>query len=597
MGATVTTTIRVVGEDRASEEIRKARKALKETAESAEAASKNVNNIGEKSGDLERGFMGLKDVVGGLAEGPLGEMANKFGGIEAIVKGFGPALGGVGMAVAAIATGAALWYEHTEKIRKAAIDIKIKAIEASKEDLEAQALRLGVAKELIGWKERETTVAAVVAAGAKHATEIDALRLKQLEAQKENQTEKVSELGREIAALEFALRIDGRRLETARELTGATEIRTAAHMRDATRELVQQDKINGIMDKRDRLAAQSADIAGKRYTSESRRLTLLAEIKKGGGDLVAQERELNSLTVARIGLDSRDRTVAAEGQAIMESRQAAAKAANAAAIARRKALRDANFAFAAEETADIEAKFQTEREFANKAFLAAQAHMAAEKSDRDALRVTAQALTTDPAEKARLQLIEIEIAQVDRLEAAQARHYTNEAARATAMLAIENDSNAKRLAILNSEMARQKQADNAQIDGALKTAGAVVAGLEQIGLAQQAAAGLKALLAGAEAFYQFSLGNIPGGIAATAAAIQFAQIAGGAGGSSAASGGGGSFAGQTAQLGAAPQSSGGPTIINFTKGFVVGTPQQVGVAVGKAVKSVASTGYAQKKAA
>ena len=104
--ATIQTTIRLVGEDRASAAIKGAADAMDHAGKSAKHAAESTEAIAEKSGDLERGFRGFKDVLG-QASPALQDLTDKFGGIEALLKGFGPKFGAVGIAIAAVEIGRA----------------------------------------------------------------------------------------------------------------------------------------------------------------------------------------------------------------------------------------------------------------------------------------------------------------------------------------------------------------------------------------------------------------------------------------------------------------------------------------------------------
>lgn len=109
-------------------------------------------------------------------------------------------------------------------------------------------------------------------------------------------------------------------------------------------------------------------------------------------------------------------------------------------------------------------------------------------------------------------------------------------------------------------------------------------------------AGILALMEGAHAVAAFATGNIPGAIGHGAAALLYGGIAGGLIGTSssgsAPSASGGAPTPSTATTPSTGNTSGGQVInIHFSRGFVVGTPQQVGKAVKGALKSLNGTGY------
>ena len=97
----------------------------------------------------------------------------------------------------------------------------------------------------------------------------------------------------------------------------------------------------------------------------------------------------------------------------------------------------------------------------------------------------------------------------------------------------------------------------------------------------------------------FAAGDFVGGAGHAAAAALYGAVAGGAlasgaggasGGAGGVSAGGGAGAGGASGGASAPAEGGRVVNIYLTKGFVVGTPQQVGVAVQSAMRSLAGTG-------
>jgi len=127
----------------------------------------------------------------------------------------------------------------------------------------------------------------------------------------------------------------------------------------------------------------------------------------------------------------------------------------------------------------------------------------------------------DPARKALLQQQQIEIDKTRELAEVKANLYLTSAQQAQLAAAIEVEA-------ANKVAAAQREVTSAQyqqVQAYLQAGDAIANALLQGDAATRASAGLKALMAGAESFYQFSLGNIPGGIAAGAAAVQFARAA------------------------------------------------------------------------
>ena len=114
--------------------------------------------------------------------------------------------------------------------------------------------------------------------------------------------------------------------------------------------------------------------------------------------------------------------------------------------------------------------------------------------------------------------------------------------------------------------------------------------------AELAAAGVKATLAVAEGLYAVAKSGpagIPQLIAGIAAAAQFA-IAAGTSAPQIPSGGGGGGGGQS--MAPAATADNRPITINV-QGAIIGTPQQVGQNVNKALKSLKGTGYTVKAGA
>lgn len=592
-GTTVTTTIRIVGEDRASAEIAKVKKSLHETADATREAA-------EKSGDIEKGFRGLKDIVGQLGAGPLQEIGDRFGGIENLIKGFGPALGPVAIGVAAIGAGVAYWYDQQEKARVSALKTQIASIEAQSKDIEARAKSLNISAEVLGFSTKQLTADEAIAAGQKDLASLDEKRKALLEARISKEKEKIPPLEREIALLGQAIQMDQIRLDAAKERATSVMFSDADAKRAATQEAVNQAAINGILDARTRINKQHEDIEAKKWVLAASERRVLTEIRAGTGDRLALEKELNEIVTKRLALGDREKAIEAEAAQLLADKQAKRKAAHEKAVADAKTARDLRLAWIDAEAAAAD-KAESAAQDKRKAMTAERIETAKQEHDAaQAARVSVQTVTVDPAEKARLQLVEIEIEQTLQLDQIRANATINEATRQAQLLALEQESNGKRLAILTSEQQRKDAAAKAEIDNGFAIAKAGLSALEQLGIGRQALDGLRAAESAAEALYQASIGNIPGAIAAGAAAVQFGIAAGTSTPQVGAAGGGGGFASQTAQIGASQGgggSGGAPIVINFGKGFVVGTAQDVGKAVNKAIKSISATGYPQKQAA
>lgn len=83
----------------------KAGNAIKQAEDQAAALGKRMSAVAERSGDVERGFLGLKDIAATLS--PQAQIiADVAGGLEGMVKGLGGLLGPVGMAIGVVAAAA-----------------------------------------------------------------------------------------------------------------------------------------------------------------------------------------------------------------------------------------------------------------------------------------------------------------------------------------------------------------------------------------------------------------------------------------------------------------------------------------------------------
>jgi hypothetical protein len=171
--------------------------------------------------------------------------------------------------------------------------------------------------------------------------------------------------------------------------------------------------------------------------------------------------------------------------------------------------------------ADTESQAARMREIAASEAKSAQELTATYAALQDRVRGIYATAEQDPARKALLQQQQIEIDKTRELAEVKANLYLTSAQQAQLAAAIEVEA-------ANKVAAAQREVTSAQyqqVQAYLQAGDAIANALLQGDAATRASAGLKALMAGAESFYQFSLGNIPGGIAAGAAAVQFARAA------------------------------------------------------------------------
>lgn len=137
-------------------------------------------------------------------------------------------------------------------------------------------------------------------------------------------------------------------------------------------------------------------------------------------------------------------------------------------------------------------------------------------------------------------------------------------------------------------------------EGAISASGAVAAAFVSD---EKSKAGILAATEGAAAIAAFASGNIAGGVGHTAAAAAYAGVAGGVfGGTGAGSSGSagsvsGASGGTLAGAGNSPSGASGGQVVNIVlgKGFVIGTPAQVGKSIGKALGATKGTGFGSGK--
>jgi hypothetical protein len=127
----------------------------------------------------------------------------------------------------------------------------------------------------------------------------------------------------------------------------------------------------------------------------------------------------------------------------------------------------------------------------------------------------------DPARKALLQQQQIEIDKTRELAEVKANLYLTTAQQAQLAAAIEIEAANRVAETQRAITAGQYQ----QVQSYLQAGDAIANALLQGDAAMRASAGLKAIIAGAESLFQFSLGNYPGALAAGVAAVQYARAA------------------------------------------------------------------------
>lgn len=632
---TVTQTIRFEGQDAATATANKVKASVQGIGTAAAESAKQTSRIAEKTGDLERGFMGLKDIIGGVADGPLAAVADRMGGIEAVIKGFGPAMGAVGLAIGAAGLAASYLYEKAETARKAALDVEIQRLGYLQNDNEALARHLGVSNELLGVKKGIATVEEVVSAAQSHARDLLKNQQEILEAQKDKQTEKVRLLEIEQSTLKGLLAVDELRLVRAREAAELAKI-AAGESSARTREREEREaKIAGIMDAQERLRQ-------KDYYRQFEMAQLTAEdnrLKKSGYDSGARFAEIEGrrLEISRRlrELSGEELSDAREGEAIASARRAKAQAGVAAA----KAAVDAQRKRDEEQRKIIDDGFKAQNELQAK--IAADNEADAKKAiaAQEAIRKAKIAATEDPQQRLNLERYDIEIRKAKELAAikeslasadtkalqeaevqmraaaelgaaevrakeavaAATAKATNEnrklatsvldivgpAAQAAQAVGGPGLSNAFAAAVESGrKLANSWSATESNASGIIGAVGNVAAAVVD---SEKEKAGILAVMESAQAVAAFATGDLVGSAAHAAAAVMYGGIAGGLIGGSTGGGAGAAPGGFGAQAQAAPVAGGqgmggGMTVVN-NYNAPLGTRYEIGKSVAESAKA------------
>jgi hypothetical protein len=157
--------------------------------------------------------------------------------------------------------------------------------------------------------------------------------------------------------------------------------------------------------------------------------------------------------------------------------------------------------------------------------------------------------------------------------------------------AVRGIAHEKQMERLKTVTDAQRAANAARIQGFISTGKAAANALAEIGVAERAIAGIKAVMAGAEAFLAFSRYDFVAGIAATTAAVQFGKIAL----SSPDVPSGQSASPSTSAPGIqspTPSGGGGTQSYNITINGVFATAAETGAAIKQAIGAASSTGMA-----
>lgn len=603
MATDVRTTIEIKGKDSASGALNKVRDALKSTGDAGAKAAVSTDAIGERAGDMERGFMGLKDIIGGVAEGPLAAFADRMGGIESVVKGFGPGMGAVGLAIGAAAMGASLLYEQIEKARKAGIQNQIDELSKAQADKELLAARYGLTREMLGLAEKAVGLKGVQLQIDKEATQIAALEAEILKKQMDGETEGIAR--REVAIRAGRERVSQLMLqvEKEKELVASDEKRkaTAMFIADNSGNMLERERATAlILDRKDRLNArakllgdQRAIIEEKIKVAQAAQDNILTRSVKGMEELLGLKTKLHEIEVSTQG-------IASEGEAIAAERRAKAEAAGQRARERQKVADEAR-----RKAADD--YYAAETQLGEKLIADAQARANNVIELQDRVRQGGITAAESPAERAKLANNDIKIRQLREMAEIERTLAGDEERYALRKVEIEQKFAAERARVTDdlvkakdTEAKAAKDASSQQASDAFALAGAVGESIKMMDGSKRTAAVTDMILATAQAAYQFAIGNIPGGISAGVAAINFGKVAIGGGGEGAsapnAAGTGMGAAATSSQAGTAGGGTGGATNIYFTKGFY-GDAHSTAKSIAGTLKKAPSTGYGAWKGA
>lgn len=597
MSANVQTTITVKGNDQFSAMFNKLKGEADKTGAALESVSARTSAAGEHAGKLERGFMGFKDIIGGVAEGPLAAIADRMGGIEAVVQGFGPGFGAAGLAIAGVAAGLTYLYQEAEKARTAEREATAEKLRGIAADKTALAERYSVTAELLGVQKQAAGLDGIKAKAQQLANDLIKVEQEIADKRVKDEDANVKILEKKVFFLRDALQMQQAFANAAKEESERRDLMTAQEMRWAEArgtDLEIERKAELLLDKRQRvtdltnLAMRQREEISKRILELEQQTSASATFSlKGMWDLLAAKTELYNQDKKILGL-------ASEGEALMNERRAKSAAAGQAARAKRKADEDARMAKEKDHEAWVRQNMASRRDE-----LIARENEVTAVQDR--IRAGEIAAAESPVAKARLALLDAEIKALRERELLEVQFAGDGELRELRSLEIDQRVAAERRKVAEEEKkasddkTKKAQAESdSKIDGAMGVAFAVVAGLEQMGIAEQAAAGLKAALSAAEAGLAAARGNYAGAVAGAFAAVQFGKIALTGGGAPQVPGLGGGGGESTASQRGTQGGTAGAMNIFFTKGFY-GDAASTAKGIAGTMKSLKNTGIPARK--
>ena len=441
--------ISIRGQNDAGKSIEEAKRGLSGLREAA-------GTVAERSGDLERGFRGVKDIVGKVAGVDLGPLTDQFGGIEAVIKGFGGALSPFTIGLAAAGAAAFYIYAQTEKVRKAAIDAKIKEVQIAKEDASELAKKLGISKELLGVTDTLATAEQIQSEAKDRANKLADTQVQILEAQKEKENDKIQLLRIEEGRLKLLLIQDETRLAFAKQAAREQDQFNGEQERAKRKIASQEDVINSNLNFRDRMNLRAQARQEKFNELKLEEAKIEYALNMGAYDREKREKRLTEIYNERKKLSSeelgdaqqvqskRDQSAAKAKQYAQDERaavaalaQARADAAAALAADEQKTFQLQMAAIAAAEQAEIKAARQSEgTQIAKAAKIEAIQLQARAKEDKLRDEVIArEAERQKQSEEGAKRVAEAQIAAADQFRKAQIGATTDPAAKAELQIA------------------------------------------------------------------------------------------------------------------------------------------------------------------
>ena len=606
----------------------KAGAAIKQAEDQAAALGKRMSAVAERSGDVERGFLGLKDIAATLS--PQAQViADVAGGLEGLVKGMGGLFGPIGMAIGVVAAAAAGVYALVTAHEKELALVRAKNLQLLSEQPRYVLQHYGISKDLLGTEKQTYEVAKLRAELTQQANATLALEVKLKQDLAEGNKAEASAGAVRLAQAKDRLAVLAEDLRFAQTLAASDALRAAAATRNEVALQLESQRIAQIADTRVRLAEQErvarrqmlqteAELAKVRM--EAVKADVDAQVAIATGDAKAQEaaaariakasERVKALVGQQVSAEQSLASIAAQRDADDQQRQQKRQQQTQAAIAARQRAEQARAK--AEQESDRVSKELADQllERGTRRLRQLQQEIEWQKAKDSAYATAQQNLRdaqidaeTDPAKRAELEYLDKRRKLMQELIAIQL-DTTREARTAAAEQAAIQ---LRLLAIETQEKDRIKQGEkekrDAKISAAFSVADATVDAMGKIGLAERAQAGGRAILAVAEGLYAVTrqgVAGVPQLLTGLASAAQFALASGQSApavpAAASAFGGGAGTGPQPRSLAPSGMGGGGPVTINVT-GAVIGTPQQVGMHVQKAAKSLKGTGFPAKAGA